>query len=237
MARSWTLLKVSGFCIAAAVAGAALVSLPLRAQEQAVELPKPAVDATGETGLQKAVLAGGCFWGIQAVYQHTEGVTQAVSGYSGGTKQTAVYQVVSSGTTGHAEAVEITYDPKKISYGRILQIFFSVAHNPTELNRQGPDEGPQYRSNIFYANAEQKKVAEVYIAQLGKLGVFKQPIVTRIDKLEAFYRAEAYHQDYAILHPNNPYIVYNDAPKVENLQRILPDVYRQKPVTVADAGK
>ena len=165
MTNAWMLLKVAGVSIAVAIAGAALMNLPLRAQEAAVELPKPAVDAQ-ETGLQKAVIAGGCFWGIQAVYQHTEGVANAVSGYSGGTKDTANYQAVSASMTKHAEAVEITYDPKKISYGRILQIFFSVAHNPTELNRQGPDVGPQYRSDIFYANAEQKKVAEAYIAQL-----------------------------------------------------------------------
>jgi len=236
MTNSRTLLKVAGLCIAAAVTAAALVSLPLRAQEQAVELPKPAVDAQ-ETGLQKAVIAGGCFWGIQAVYQHTEGVTQAISGYSGGTKDTANYQAVSASATKHAEAVEITYDPKKISYGRILQIFFSVAHNPTQLNYQGPDHGPQYRSNIFYANPEQKKVAEAYIAQLGKSGAFKQPIVTRVDKFEAFYRAEDYHQDYALKHPNNPYIVINDAPKVVELKRLLPDIYRSEPVTVASAGK
>ena len=231
----WSLAKVAGFSVAIAIVGAGLMNLPLRAAEVAIELPKPAVDAT-ETGLQKAVIAGGCFWGIQAVYQHTDGVTNAVSGYSGGTQNTANYQVVSSGSTKHAEAVEITYDPKKISYGRILQIFFSVAHNPTQLNYQGPDHGPQYRSNIFYANAEQKKVSEAYIAQLGKLGAFKQPIVTRVEKFDAFYPAEAYHQDYAIKHPNNSYIVYNDAPKVENLKRLLPDVYRSEPVTVASAG-
>ena len=235
MTNAWMLLKVAGVSIAVAIAGAALMNLPLRAQEAAVELPKPAVDAQ-ETGLQKAVIAGGCFWGIQAVYQHTEGVANAVSGYSGGTKDTANYQAVSASMTKHAEAVEITYDPKKISYGRILQIFFSVAHNPTQLNYQGPDHGPQYRSDIFYANAEQKKVAEAYIAQLDKLGIFKAPIVTRVDKLEAFYPAEAYHQDYAIKHPNNPYIVYNDAPKVENLKHIFADAYRQEPVTVASAG-
>lgn len=237
MTNSWTLLRIAGFCGALAIVGAAFAILPTRAQERAVELPKPAVDAAGESGLQKAVIAGGCFWGIQAVYQHTEGVVNAVSGYSGGTKDTANYQTVSGGATKHAESVEIIYDPKKISYGRILQIFFSVAHNPTQLNYQGPDHGPQYRSNIFYANAEQKKVAEAYIAQLAKAGVFNAPIVTRVDKLEAFYPAEAYHQDYALKHPNNPYIVYNDAPKVENLKRLMPEVFRQQPVTVASAGK
>lgn len=236
MTKAWTLLKVAGVSLTVAIAAAGLMNLPSSAQEAAVELPKPMLD-TQETGLQKAVIAGGCFWGIQAVYQHTEGVRNAVSGYSGGTKDTANYSAVSASTTKHAEAVEITYDPKKISYGRILQIFFSVAHNPTQLNYQGPDHGPQYRSNIFYANAEQKKVAEAYIAQLGKVGAFKQPIVTRVDKLEAFYPAEDYHQDYALKHPNNPYIAFNDAPKVENLKRVLPDVYRNEPVTVASATK
>jgi peptide-methionine (S)-S-oxide reductase len=240
MARSWisrnlissrTLVPLA----LAAVVGTALLNLPLRAAENAFIIPAPAVDAPAQSGLQKIVLAGGCFWGIQAVYQHTDGVKQAISGYSGGTRQSANYQLVSGGSTGHAEAVEITFDPQKISYGKILQIFFSVAHNPTELNRQGPDSGTQYRSNIFYANAEQKQVAEAYIAQLNKLGVYNKPIATRIDKLEGFYAAEDYHQDYAIKHPNNSYIVFNDAPKVENLKKVLPDVFRQVPVTVASA--
>lgn len=237
MPNSWMSSKFLGPVAAVAIAGIALWNMPLRAAESAVEIPAPAVDAPAQSGLQKAVLAGGCFWGIQAVYQHTDGVKQAISGYSGGTKQTAMYEVVSGGQTGHAEAVEVTFDPQKISYGKILQIFFSVAHNPTELNRQGPDSGTQYRTNIFYANAEQERVAKAYIAQLDKLGVFKRPIVTRVDKLDAFYPAEAYHQDYAILHPNNPYIAINDAPKVENLKRVLPNLYRQQPVTVASASK
>jgi peptide-methionine (S)-S-oxide reductase len=237
MAHSRTLSKFLGTVAVVAIAGLALWNLPLRAAEPAVEIPAPMVDVPAQSGLQKIVLAGGCFWGIQAVYQHTEGVKQAISGYSGGTRQTAIYEVVSGGQTGHAESVEVTYDPQKISYGKILQIFFSVAHNPTELNRQGPDSGTQYRTNIFYANAEQERVAKAYIAQLDKLGVFKRPIVTRVDKLDAFYPAEAYHQDYAILHPNNPYIAINDAPKVENLKRVLPNLYRQEPVTVASAAK
>ncbi len=236
MAHSWISSKVLGPLTVAAIVGVAMWNLPLGAAEPAVTIPAPAVDAPVQPGLQKIVLAGGCFWGIQAVYQHTDGVKQAVSGYAGGTKQTANYQLVSGGSTSHAEVVEVTYDPQKISYGKILQIFFSVAHNPTELNRQGPDTGPQYRSNIFYANAEQKRVAEAYIDQLNKLGVYKRPIVTRIDKLDAFYAAEDYHQDYAIRHPNNSYIVYNDAPKVENLKKLLPDVFRSNPVTVASAG-
>ncbi len=211
-----------------------------RIPEGAVAVPAPAVDEPlpAETGLQKAVLAGGCFWGVQAVYQHVKGVTQAVSGYAGGSQESARYETVSSGTTGHAESVQVTFDPRQISYGRILQIYFSVAHNPTELNRQGPDTGTQYRSAIFYQDADQKRVAEAYVAQLQKAGVFKRPIVTRLDPLVAFYPAEPYHQDYAIRHPNSPYIVYNDLPKVWNLKQVFPDLWRETPVTVAqgDAG-
>jgi peptide-methionine (S)-S-oxide reductase len=235
LARNLLSSKVLVPLALAAVVGTALMNLPLRAAENAVIIPVPAADMKAQSGLQKIVLAGGCFWGIQAVYQHTDGVKQAISGYSGGTKQSANYQQVSGGSTGHAESVEVTFDPQKISYGKILQIFFSVAHNPTEVNRQGPDSGPQYRSNIFYANAEQKSVADAYIAQLNKLGVYNRPIATRVDKLDAFYAAEDYHQDYAIKHPNNSYIVYNDAPKVENLKKVLPDVFRAEPVTVASA--
>lgn len=223
--------------IVGALALAALVATPLRSAETAVVLPLPAIDMpAGSEREQVAVIAGGCFWGIQAVYQHTEGVIQAVSGYAGGTKQTALYDVVSSGRTGHAEVVQIRFDPKKISYGKILQIFFSVAHDPTQLNRQGPDVGPQYRSAIFYANADQKRVAEAYIKQLDGVKSFKSPIVTRIDALEAFYPAEAYHQDYATLHPNQPYIVFHDLPKIASLKRLMPDVYRDKPMLVGKAA-
>jgi len=184
------------------------------------------------------VIAGGCFWGVQAVFQHTKGVTKAVSGYAGGDKKDADYDRVSSGRTGHAEAVQITYDPKQISYGTILQIFFSVAHNPTELDRQGPDHGPQYRTEIFPQNEEQAAVAKAYVAQLDAAKAFKGKIVTKTGTMKAaFYPAEAYHQDYATLHPNNPYIVFNDAPKVENLKRMFPDAFRDKPVLVADAAK
>ena len=221
---------------------AALVLLGALAQtsthaESVTKIPEPAVDAAVPTidGLESAVLAGGCFWGVQAVFQHTNGVSQAVSGYAGGTKATAVYEIVSSGRTGHAEAVEIKFDPRKISYGKILQIFFSVAHNPTELNRQGPDVGMQYRSAIFYQNAMQQRVAENYIAQLDKTGVFKRPIVTKLDPLAAFYPAEDYHQDYATHHPSQPYIVFNDRPKVEDLKRLFPDIYRETPVLVTAA--
>jgi len=219
---------------AAAFAGA--LSLTPALAEVAVKVPAPAVDSQGGDGLQTVVLAGGCFWGIQAVYQHTDGVTKAVSGYSGGTKETASYDVVSSGRTGHAEAVEVTYDPKKVSYGKILQIFFSVAHDPTQLNRQGPDTGPQYRSEIFYSTPEQKKVTEAYVAQLNGAKVYKRPIVTKLSSLHAFYPAEDYHQDYAYLHPMQPYIYINDRPKVENLKRLFGDVYRDKPTLVRAAS-
>ncbi len=185
---------------------------------------------------EKVVLAGGCFWGVQGVFQHVKGVTNVISGYAGGKKETAQYELVSSGDTGHAESVEITFDPRVISYGTILQIYFSVAHDPTQLNRQGPDRGTQYRSAIFVANDTQKRIAEAYIAQLGKAGVFQRPIVTHLEPLDAFYPAEPYHQDYATLHPNNPYIAYNDLPKIENLSRLFPNLYRPKPKLVADAS-
>lgn len=204
--------------------------------ETAVTLPLPATDVAASGNEQVAVIAGGCFWGIQLVYQHTEGVIQAVSGYAGGSKADATYDRVSTGRTGHAESVQIRFDPRKITYGKILQIFFSVAHNPTELDRQGPDEGPQYRSAIFYADPEQKRVAEAYIKQLGELKLFDQPIVTRVDKLDTFYPAETYHQDYATFNPSNPYIVYHDLPKLGNLRKVLPEVWRSKPVLVSTKG-
>jgi peptide-methionine (S)-S-oxide reductase len=224
-------------CAAAigALAIAAFAIAPSRAAEEAVIIPAPATDVSAADGIQTAVLAGGCFWGVQGVFQHTAGVVNAVSGYSGGTKATANYNLVSSGGTTHAEAVEIKYDPKKISYGKILQIFFSVVHDPTQLNRQGPDTGPQYRSEIFATNDEQKKVAEAYIAQLNAAKVYKKPIVTRLSPLEAFYAAEAYHQDYLTLHPNQPYIVFNDIPKVHNLRKIFADNYIEKPTLVGNA--
>jgi peptide-methionine (S)-S-oxide reductase len=203
-----------------------------------VKIDPPAVDAASAEGLQTAVIAGGCFWGVQAVFQHTKGVTKAISGYAGGDKKDASYELVSSGRTGHAEAVQITYDPRVISYGKILQIFFSVAHDPTQLNRQGPDSGPQYRTEIFPQTDEQAKIAKAYVAQLDTAKVFGKPIVTKTATMKAaFYPAEAYHQDYATLHPSNPYIAINDAPKVENLKRMFPDAFRDKPVLVADAAK
>jgi peptide-methionine (S)-S-oxide reductase len=217
----------------------ALVQTPAHPAEAAIVIAAPTIDAPALSGesLQTAVLAGGCFWGIQAVFQHTKGVTQVLSGYSGGTKETARYDLVSSGRTGHAEVVQIRFDPRQISYGKILQVFFSVAHNPTELNRQGPDVGTQYRSAIFYQDDTQRSVAESYIAQLDKTGAFKQPMVTKLDPLAAFYSAEDYHQDYATRHPNQPYIVFNDRPKVENLKRLFPDIYRETPVLVASDRK
>jgi peptide-methionine (S)-S-oxide reductase len=226
------LLVVAG---AIALIGAGrLLMAPAALAEAATVLPGPAVDqpAAEASGLQTTVLAGGCFWGVQAVFQHTKGVTKAVSGYAGGTKESANYEAVSSGRTGHAESVEVTFDPSVISYGTILQIYFSVAHDPTELNRQGPDEGPQYRSEIFAKDETQKKIAAAYIAQLDHAGAFRQPIATKVGALAAFYPAEGYHQDYATLHPSNLYIVYNDLPKIENLKRLFPDRYRPTPVLV-----
>jgi peptide-methionine (S)-S-oxide reductase len=211
----------------------------VNAAEPAVEIPAPALDQTLPTGsgVQTVVLAGGCFWGVQAVFAHTKGVTQAVSGYAGGKKETAHYEDVGSGRTGHAESEQVTFDPQQISLGKILQIYFSVAHNPTELNYQGPDSGTQYRSAIFYANDEQKQVAAAYIAQLDKTKLFGDPIVTKLEPLTGFYPAEDYHQDFAVTHPNYPYIVFNDAPKVDNLKRLFPVLYRETPVTVLASNK
>jgi|SRR3954468_20340299 peptide-methionine (S)-S-oxide reductase len=221
---------------AGAIATTSVLVAPTFAAEDAVIIPAPAADAKAAGGTQTAVIAGGCFWGVQGVFQHTSGVVSALSGYAGGAKTTANYNTVSSGTTGHAEAVEIKYDPSKISYGKILQIYFSVAHDPTQLNRQGPDSGTQYRSEIFATTPEQKQVAEAYIAQLNAAKVFKKPIATKLGMLQAFYPAEAYHQDYLTLHPNQPYIAYNDIPKVENLKKIFAENYIEKP-TLVGAGK
>jgi peptide-methionine (S)-S-oxide reductase len=200
------------------------------ANDKAAAIPDPAVDAPIATSRsqQTAVVAGGCFWGIQAVFQHVKGVINATSGYSGGAANTAEYELVSTGDTGHAESVKITYDPSQITYGELLRVFFSVAHDPTQLNRQGPDSGTQYRSLIFYNSDEQKRIAEAYIAQLDKAKVFPSPIVTQLVRLKAFYAAEPYHQNYAAQHPGNPYIVYNDAPKVAHLRQQFPDLYTGK---------
>jgi peptide-methionine (S)-S-oxide reductase len=220
-------LRLSAMILMLAFAGVTACRAGDRAN---ITLPIPTVDApmASTSSQQTAVIAGGCFWGIQAVFQHTKGVIRVISGYSGGSAKTAEYELVSTGETGHAESVQITYDPSKITYGQLLRVFFSVAHDPTQLNRQGPDEGTQYRSSIFYGTDEQKRIAEAYIAQLDKARLFQRPIVTQVVPLKGFYPAEAYHQDYAALHPNNPYIVYNDAPKVAHLREQFPDLYAGK---------
>ena len=203
------------------------------AAEKARAVPVPTTDEQPSTaGPEVAVFAGGCFWGVQGVFQHVKGVTSAVSGYAGGEKRTAEYEVVSSGTTGHAESVQVTYDPRQITYGRLLQIYFSVAHDPTELNRQGPDYGTQYRSAIFPTNDEQARIAAAYIAQLGEAKVFSSKVVTKIEPGRAFYPAEGYHQDYLDHNPTSPYIAFNDLPKIDDLKHVFPDLYRAKPVLV-----
>jgi peptide-methionine (S)-S-oxide reductase len=213
----------------AALVGA---SVPATAAEPAVVIPAPALDDARAAGpLQTAVLAGGCFWGVQGVYEHVRGVKQVLSGYSGGSKATAEYEVVSRGRTGHAESVQIRFDPKEISYGEILRIYFSVVHDPTQLDQQGPDSGPQYRSNIFYASSTQRKIAQAYIVQLDQAKVFERPIVTRLDPLKAFYPAEEYHQDFLQHNPNHPYIVINDLPKIDNLRKIFPTYFREPPIS------
>jgi len=190
--------------------------------------PAPAVDAplAGAKGQQTAVFAGGCFWGVQAVFQHLKGVTSATSGYSGGYVKSPSYESVSTGVTGHAETVSIVYDPSQISYGQLLMVFFSVAHDPTQWNRQGPDTGSQYRSAIFYTTEDQKRIAEAYIAQLDAAKIYSRKIVTKVEPFKAFYPAESYHQDYLKSNPDNPYIVYNDLPKLENLKKDFPSLYR-----------
>jgi peptide-methionine (S)-S-oxide reductase len=210
----------------------ALWCVPALASEPAVTLPNAVVDPAAD-GLQTAILAGGCFWGVQAVFQHVKGVISAVSGYAGGSPMQANYSAVSTGVTGHAEAVEVVFDPKVVSYGQILQVFFSVAHDPTELDRQGPDVGSQYRSEIFAQDEAQATLAKSYVAQLDKAAVYRQKIVTKIGPLKSFSAAEPYHQDYLFHHPNQPYIVYNDLPKIENLKRLFPDLYRAAPKLVA----
>ncbi len=204
--------------------------------EPITRVPPPSVDEPNTASTETAVLSGGCFWGVQAVFQHVKGVSNAVSGYSGGARDTAHYELVGTGETGHAESVRVSFDPRLISYGKILQLYFSVATDPTELNRQGPDVGSQYRSEIFVANAAQRRVAAAYIAQLDKAGVFSQPIVTRVDPLTGFYPAEGYHQDFAALHPNYPYIVYYDLPKLDALRGLYPNLYRARPRLVSEAG-
>lgn len=229
----------AGWLVAATLAAAATIALwqsPVSAAEDAVVIPPPSLDEKQpSSGMEKAIFAGGCFWGVQGVFQHVKGVTSAVSGYSGGDAETAHYEVVGTGSTGHAETVEVTYDPSKVTYGQLLHVFFSVAHNPTQLNYQGPDHGTQYRSTIFVTDDEQKNIAQSYIAELDKTKKFSSPIVTTMETFKAFYPAEDYHQDFLTLNPTYPYIVYNDLPKIENLKTIFPDLYTDKPVLVMAA--
>jgi peptide-methionine (S)-S-oxide reductase len=230
-------MKKPLFLVAGIAALAVVASmLPLSA-ETARLLPPPAADEkAGGTDTRTVVLAGGCFWGVQGVFQHVEGVTRAVSGYAGGEAATAQYEKVGRGTTGHAEAVRVTYDPRTVSLGKLLQIYFSVAHDPTELDRQGPDVGPQYRSTIFAGDEEQARLARAYIDQLDSSKSFGRRIATTIERGRAFYPAEGYHQDYLTLHPRQPYIVVHDLPKIESLKRLFPDVYRAEPVLVSRTG-
>jgi peptide-methionine (S)-S-oxide reductase len=233
----WTFPAAEGVVVSRSILlFAAVVSvvvtgvIGLRAGDRGIALPSPAFDNTlaAAKSQDTAVIAGGCFWGIQAVFQHVKGVVSATSGYSGGSAKNAEYEVVSTGDTGHAESVKIVYDPSQITYGQLLKVFFSVAHDPTELNRQGPDTGTQYRSVIFYGNDAQKKIAQAYIAQLDEAKIFPRKIVTQVVALNAFYPAEAYHQDYATRHPDSAYIMFNDAPKVMHLRQQFPDLYRDK---------
>ena len=231
LSRSIALLSV----VACALAGAALWRSPSFGAESAVIIAPPAIDNPRAAGPpQTAVLAGGCFWGVQGVFEHVKGVIRVVSGYAGGERNTAQYETVSSGSTGHAESVKITFDPAQVSYGQLLQIAFSVVSDPTLLNRQGPDVGTQYRSAIFYADDDQRHIAESYIAQLDQAHVYSRRIVTRVEPLKGFFPAEAYHQDYLFLNPTAPYIAYNDMPKVENFRRTFPTLYSNRPVLVSE---
>jgi len=224
--------------VAALLLGAGLLaSWRTPAAEQPALIAAPAVDSPKTAGpAQTAVLSGGCFWGVQGVFEHVRGVRRVVSGYAGGARDTAEYGNVSTGSTGHAESVQISFDPAQISYGEILRVFFSVAHDPTQLNRQGPDVGSQYRSEIFYSTPEQKRIAEAYIAQLEQVHAFARPIATRVDSLPGFYPAEEYHQDFLVHNLTYPYIVFNDLPKIENLKRVLPDYYVGRPVLLSNVS-
>ena len=212
--------------ILAAVVLIVLIALCGRAEVLGKAIPAPKTDVKITASAQNVVLAGGCFWGVQAAFKHVKGVTKVVAGYSGGEKSTATYDQVTNETTGHAESVEVTYNPKEVTFGTLLQLFFSVVHDPTELNRQGPDSGNSYRSEIFTTNSDQEKVAKGYIDQLSQAKIFARPIVTRVEPLKGFYPAEDYHQDYATKHPHQPYIVINDLPKIEALKKTYPDLYR-----------
>ncbi len=227
-----TKLRTIAAALGVAVCGAAC---QMRADAINKMIPPPAVDtpAAEASGMQTAVLAGGCFWGLQGMFEHVQGVTKVVAGYSGGSKDTAHYEMVGTERTGHAESVEITFDPKKVTYGQLLQLYFAVAHDPTELDRQGPDSGPSYRSEIFFTNPTQERIARAYVDQLAKGKVFSGPIVTKIEPMKGFYPAEGYHQDFLIHNPTYPYIVINDLPKISALKRVYPDLYRDKPVTLS----
>ncbi len=218
---------------AMAVSCLAIAAAKLSA-EPVVDIPQPVIDAEKSRGAEQvAVLSGGCFWGVQGVFSHVKGVREVISGYAGGARSTAQYEEVATGATGHAESVQIRFDPALISYGEILQVFFSVAHDPTQLNRQGPDVGTQYRSEIFTVNEEQQNIARRYVAQLDAAHVYSKRIVTQVEPLRAFYPAEDYHQDFLLLHPQHPYIVFNDLPKVEHLKATFPSLYRDTPVRLA----
>jgi peptide-methionine (S)-S-oxide reductase len=221
-----------GVLLAAALAAGVALYSRVAVAEEGIAIPPPSVDEKSTARVETAVFAGGCFWGVQGVFQHVNGVIDATSGYAGGKQKDAIYEVVGSGNTGHAESVKVTFDPKKVSYGHLLQIYFSVAHDPTELNRQGPDSGTQYRSTVFPTNDEQAKVAKAYITELDKAKVFGEPIATTIEPGKPFYAAEGYHQNFLTLNPTYPYIVYNDLPKIENLKRLFPKDYRDQPVLV-----
>ena len=229
-----TTIKATAAALALAAFGWAC---HLRADALNQVIPAPAVDtpAAEATGTQTAVLAGGCFWGMQGMFQHVQGVKKVVAGYSGGTPETARYEIVGTERTGHAESVEITFDPKRISYGQLLRLYFAVAHDPTELNRQGPDSGPSYRSEIFFNSPTQERIARAYVAQLTQAKVFGKPIVTKLEKLDGFYPAEDYHQDFLVRNPTYPYIVRNDLPKIAALKRVYPERYRPTPVTLTGA--
>jgi len=233
-------MRTRHLCLLALLFGQAAAFLGCaRADEPSRVIPAPMIDETRTHAgtSETAVLSGGCFWGMQGLFEHVKGVREVVAGYAGGSSATAQYETVSGGTTGHAESVRITFDPSIVSYGEILRVFFSVAHDPTELDRQGPDSGTQYRSNVFFANSQQEKVARAYVAQLTHAHAFNDRIVTRIDRFAGFYPAEGYHQDYLLHNPGSPYIVINDLPKIANLKRLYPEVYRDSPVRLASAWR
>jgi peptide-methionine (S)-S-oxide reductase len=236
LSRTRRPIRAIAFGVAIALAGGVALQLTPSMAKEVHVIPPPAVDEPAASGRETATFAGGCFWGVQGVFQHVKGVISATSGYAGGAKGTAQYETVSGGDTGHAESVKVVFDPKTVSYGRLLQIYFSVAHDPTQLNRQGPDTGTQYRSAIFPGNDEQAKVAKAYIEQLDHAKVFDGAIVTKIEPGKSFYAAEGYHQDFLTNNPNYPYIVINDLPKVAALKQLFPGDYSEKPVLVAASG-